>query len=127
MTIQKVETGQAPEALGHYEQGIVANGFVFTAMQLPIDPANPAAAPADIEGQTEQVLKNVIAIVESAGSTKEKIVQLRIYLTDIKHWESANAVYEKVMGPSAKPARAVVMVAGLHKGYGIAVEATAVI
>lgn len=124
--MQKVETTKAPKALGHYEQGIVANGFIFTAMQIPIDPNNPDAPLGDIKTQTKQVLKNVIAIIESAGGSKETIVQMRLYVTDIAHWDAANEVYTQIMG-DAKPARSVVAVAGLHKGYSIAVEGVATV
>ena len=122
--IKTVITDKAPKALGHYVQGTIANGFVHTAMQLPINLDNPDEGVLDIKSQTEQVLKNVLAIIDAAGANKSMIVQMPIYLTDIKDWDIANEIYTNMMGKS-QPARSVIMVAGLHKGYNIAVEGVA--
>lgn len=122
--MKKIKTNQAPEAFGHYEQGIVSNGFVFTSMQLPFNPQNIDAPLGDVRAQARQALKNAIAIVEAAGGSRETIVQMRLYLADMDHWGAANEAYTEIMG-EAKPARSVVAVAALHHGCSIAVEGVA--
>ena len=126
MTLTKIETPNAPKALGHYEQGIIANGIITTAMQLPIRPDGSDAPLVDIRDQARQVLENVIAIIEAGGGSRETIIQMRVYLTDIGDWEVVNEIYEDILG-KAKPARSVIMIAGLHKGFKIAVEGVATI
>jgi reactive intermediate/imine deaminase len=111
---------------GHYSHAVVANGMVFVSGQLPITPAGEKLSDAPFERQAQQVLDNLQAILEGAGSGIDRLVQVRVYLADVEHWPAFNAVYAAWAG-SAKPARAVVPVPGLHFGLLIEVEATALL
>ncbi len=99
----QVITENAPTPAGPYSQGIIADKFVFVAGQRPADPATGAIAEG-IEAQTEQVIKNISAVLEAAGSSLDKIVRTTVYLSDIKDFKPMNAVYEKMM-PKPYPAR----------------------
>ena len=119
-----IHTPTAPAPAGHYSQAIVHGGLVFVAGQLPIDPARPEQAVGAIEEQTEQVLRNVGAILQAAGSGLDRVVQMTIYISDISLWGRVNAVYTRVMGDH-RPARAVVPTRDLHYGYQIEIQAIA--
>jgi 2-iminobutanoate/2-iminopropanoate deaminase len=124
--MQFVQTIGAPAPAGHYSQGIVHNGFVFVAGQLPIVPGEREHRPGAIGEQTEQTLRNVQAILEAAGSGLDRVVQMTIYVSDISLWSEVNAVYGRIMGPH-RPARAVVPVKDLHYGYQIEIQAIAAV
>ena len=117
-----VQTMAAPAAGGHYSQGVVHNGFVFVAGQLPAVPGQREHRPGPIGEQTEQALRNVQAILEAAGSGLERVVQMTIYVSDISMWSEVNTAYARVMGEH-RPARAVVPVKELHYGYAIEIQA----
>ena len=121
-----VTTGNAPAARGHYSQGIVHAGLVYVAGQLPIDPAAPERRLASFEEQAHQVLSNVIAILEAAGSSAERIVRSTVYIADIAHWPAFNAIYAARLGDH-RPARTVVPVAQLHYGYLVEMDAIAAV
>ena len=109
---------------GHYSHAVVANGFVFVSGQLPITPAGDRLVDAPFEQQAQQVLDNLRSILEAAGSSVDRLVQVRVYLAGVEHWPAFNAVYAAWAG-SARPARAVVPVPALHHGLLVEVEATA--
>jgi 2-iminobutanoate/2-iminopropanoate deaminase len=109
---------------GHYSHAVVAGGFVFVAGQLPIALDGSKLTGAPFEAQAAQVLANVRAAVEGAGSSLDKLVQVRVYLTDIAHWPAFNVLYAQWLG-SHRPARAVVPVPVLHFGLLVEVEAVA--
>lgn len=109
---------------GHYSHAVRAGGFVFISGQLPIAPDGRKLQDADFEAQTTQVLANVSAALESAGSSVDRLVQVRVYITDIELWPAFNALYATWAG-DARPARAVVPVPQLHYGFKVEVEATA--
>ncbi|TDY23945.1 reactive intermediate/imine deaminase [Paraburkholderia sp. BL6665CI2N2] len=111
---------------GHYSHVAVANGFVFVSGQLPITAQGDKLAEASFEVQAEQVLVNVQAALESAGSSVAQLVQVRVYIVDVEHWMSFNQIYARWAG-EARPARAVVPVPQLHYGFKIEVEATALV
>jgi 2-iminobutanoate/2-iminopropanoate deaminase len=117
-----IRAPKAPPPGGHYSHAVVHDGLVFVAGQLPIDPANPRAAPGSIAQQTERALANVAAILEAAGSGLDHTVQMTIYVSDIELWGTVNEVYARVMGEH-RPARAVVPVKELHRGYQIEIQA----
>lgn len=117
-----IRTDAAPVPAGHYSQAIVHNGFVFVAGQLPIVPGQREHRPGTATEQTEQTLRNVEAILRSAGSSLDRVVQMTIYVTDISLWGEVNAAYARVMGDH-RPARAVVPVNGLHHGYVVEIQA----
>jgi len=110
---------------GHYTHAVTANGFVFVSGQLPIARDGAKLNGASFEQQAEQTLANVAAALEGAGSAVDRLVQVRVYVTDIQSWPAFNAIYAKWIG-AARPARAVVPVPELHYGFKIEIEAVAV-
>jgi len=122
--MKTVSTESAPVARGHYSQAIVHGGLVYIAGQLPIDPRDPERRLADFESQARQVIGNVIAIVEAAGSSRDRILRATVYIADVAHWPAFNAVYAQLLG-AHKPARTVVPVAQLHYGYLVEMDAIA--
>jgi reactive intermediate/imine deaminase len=111
---------------GHYSHAVAAGGFVFVAGQLPITPDGKKLDDASFEAQARQVLDNVAAALEGAGSSVDRLVQVRVYITDIASWPAFDALYAAWAG-TARPARAVVPVPQLHHGFLIEVEATALV
>ena len=109
---------------GHYSHAVTANGFVFISGQLPIAPDGSKLADAPFEQQAEQTLNNVAMALTAAGSSLDRLVQVRVYVTDIELWPAFNAIYATWIGTS-RPARAVVPVPQLHYGFKIEVEAVA--
>lgn len=119
-----ITTDNAPIPAGHYSQAVVHNGFVFVAGQLAFVPGQKEHSPGTIAEQTEQTMRNIEAILKSAGSGLDKVVQMTIYVSDIALWADVNATYARIMG-SHKPARAIVPVKDLHHGYQIEIQAVA--
>jgi reactive intermediate/imine deaminase len=111
---------------GHYAQAIVHQGVVYVSGQLPIDPRNPDLPPGDIRTQTRQVLDNLAAVLDAAGSGLSRLLQVTIYVTDLALWGEVNEVYAARLG-SHRPARAVVPVAALHRGYQVELQAIAAV
>jgi reactive intermediate/imine deaminase len=109
---------------GHYSHAIAAGGFVFVSGQLPIKPDGTKLNEAPFEQQAQQVLDNVADALKAAGSSVDKLTQVRVYVTDIAAWPAFNTLYAAWTG-SARPARCVVPVPQLHYGFKIEVEAVA--
>ena len=124
MEIRSVSTPDAPAAGGPYSQAVVHNGVVYVSGQLSIDPATGEKRLGTIEEQTEQVLRNVEAILNAAGSGLDRVLKMTVYVSDIEHWSKVNEVYARVLG-AHRPARAVVPVGELHYGFQIEIEAVA--
>jgi reactive intermediate/imine deaminase len=122
--IRTVSSAAAAPAGGHYSPAVVAGGLVFVAGQLPIAPDGTKLSGADFATQVDQVLANVRALLEAAGSRVERLVQVRVYITDIDLWPEFNRLYAAWAG-AAKPARAVVPVPALHFGFKLELEAVA--
>ena len=121
---KQIQTDKAPKALGPYSQGISANGFVFVSGQIPIDPASGELNKGTIEEQAHQVLKNVGAVLEAAGSSYDKVVKATVFLQDMNDFAKMNAVYGEFFRPPY-PARAAVQVARLPRDVKIEVEVIA--
>jgi len=120
-----VRTEKAPAAVGPYSQGVVAEGVLFTAMQIPLDPTTGTiVGPDDTAAQARRVLENVKAIVEAAGSSLDQVVKVSVYLQDIADFAAVNAVYAEYF-PQDAPARAAMAVAALPRGARVAMEAIA--
>lgn len=117
-----IATEKAPGAIGPYSQGFVANGFVYTSGQIPVNPAN-GTIPAGIAAQAQQSCKNVGAILEAGGSSFEKVVKTTCFLADIADFAAFNEVYAKFF--TSKPARSCVAVKDLPKGVLCEIEAIA--
>ena len=121
--MKKISTDKAPAAIGPYSQAIVTGGYLFTSGQIPINPATGNIEVTDITAQTEQVMKNLAAVLEAAGTTFEKAVKTTCFLADIADFAAFNAVYAKYF--SEKPARSCVAVKDLPKGALVEVEVIA--
>lgn len=125
-SVQRVQTGQAPAAIGPYSQAIVANGFVFTAGQIPLDPATMQLVEGDVSAQTEQVMKNLAAILQEAGAGLSSVVKTTVFLRDMNDFAAMNEVYGRHFGDHA-PARSTVQVARLPRDVAVEIEAVAVL
>ena len=119
-----IETGKAPTPIGPYSQAIRANGLVFVSGQIPLLPESGTVVPGDIVDQTRQVMNNLAAILQSAGSGLSKVVKTTVYLADLDQFARFNQVYAEFLG-EAKPARATVQVSRLPKGVLVQVDAIA--
>ncbi|MGN0824636.1 MAG: Rid family detoxifying hydrolase [Candidatus Coproplasma sp.] len=121
--MKTVSTPNAPVAIGPYSQAKIFNNVVFTSGQIPVNPATGAIEATDIAGQTEQVCKNVAAVLEAAGSSLDKVVKTVCFLADIADFAAFNAVYAKYF--TSSPARSCVAVKDIPKGCLVEVEAIA--
>jgi len=121
---QEVKTKKAPEAIGPYSQAIVTQGLVFASGQIAIDPQTGELVAGDIEKQTRQVLTNLKAVLEAAGSSLDKVVKCTVFLQDMNDFARMNAVYAEFFRPPY-PARAAVQVARLPKDVKVEIEAIA--
>ena len=119
-----VKTNKAPKAIGPYSQGIIAGNFMFISGQIAIDPDTNEMVTGTIEEETEQVLKNIGAILNEAGLTYENVVKTTVYLTDLNDFVKMNEVYAKFFKTNP-PARAAIQVSKLPKGAKIEIEAIA--
>jgi len=118
-----IATTDAPAAIGPYSQGVVANGFVYTSGQLPIDPVT-GEMPEDIALQTEISLKNVSAVLQAAGSSLDKAVKMTVFVKDIGNFNKINEVYNTFFTENP-PARSLIEAAKLPKDAGIEIECVA--
>ena len=109
---------------GHYSHAVAGGGLVFVSGQLPIAPDQSKLNDAPFEEQARQVLDNVAHALTAAGTAVSRLVQVRVYVTDIKDWPAFNALYAEWVAPAC-PARCVVPVPELHYGFKIEVEAVA--
>ena len=121
--MQIISTDKAPGAIGPYSQGYIANGFVYTSGQIPVEPES-GAIPAGITAQAEQSCRNVGAILEAAGVGFENVIKTTCFLADMGDFADFNAVYAKFF--VSKPARSCVAVKDLPKGVLCEIEAIAV-
>ena len=119
-----VATDKAPGAIGPYSQAVKLNGVVYTAGQIPLDPATMKLVEGDVSAQAEQVMKNLTAVLEAAGSSLSKVVKTTCFLVDLGDFAAFNEVYGKHMGDS-RPARSTIQVAALPAGASVEVEAIA--
>jgi 2-iminobutanoate/2-iminopropanoate deaminase len=120
-----IRTEQSPAAIGPYNQGIVAGGFLFTSGQLPINPSSGQVA-STVEEQTMQVLDNLKAIVEAAGSGMEKVVKCTVYLQNFSDFDVMNKIYATYF-PTNSPARATVEVSKMAKNALVEIDAVAIV
>ena len=118
-----IATEKAPAAIGPYSQAVVHGNTVFTSGQIPINPESGAIEATDITAQTEQVMKNIGAVLNAAGSSYEKAIKTTCFLADISDFAAFNEVYAKYF--TSKPARSCVAVKDLPKGALVEVEVIA--
>jgi 2-iminobutanoate/2-iminopropanoate deaminase len=123
---ERIQTDNAPAAIGPYSQAIKAGGFVFLSGQIPTNPDTGEFVAGGIAEQTEQVFKNLKAVLEAAGSSLDQVVKTTVFLADMKEFSEMNEVYAKFFsGPP--PARATVAAAGLPRGARVEIEVVALV
>jgi 2-iminobutanoate/2-iminopropanoate deaminase len=123
---KRVETASAPAAIGPYSQAIIANGFVYTAGQIPLDPATGQLVEGDIAEQTRRVMQSLQAILEAAGSSLQSVVKTTVFLQDMNDFAAMNGVYAEYFGEH-KPARSTVQAARLPRDVKVEIEAIGVV
>jgi len=121
-----VHTEKAPAAIGPYSQGIIANGLLFTAGQIALDPVTGQIVPGGVDEQTERVIQNLAAIFDSAGTSWKNVVKTTVFLQNMSDFPTVNEIYARVVG-DARPARSTVAVAGLPRGVLVEIEAIALV
>ena len=126
MTREIIATEKAPGAVGPYSQGIRTDHLVFTAGQVPLDPATGSLVEGPIEAQTRRVLDNVQAVLRAAGTDLENVVKMTVFMTDLGDFKRMNSIYAEYF-PDAPPARSAVQVGALPLGADIEMEAIALI
>lgn len=124
--MQRVSTEHAPGAIGPYSQAIIANGFLYTAGQIALDPATGQVVEGGIREQTTRVMANLKAILDAAGTSLSKVVKTTVFLVDMADFSEMNEVYAKAFGDH-KPARSTVAVAGLPRGVRVEIEVVAAV
>lgn len=124
--MKHVSTDKAPAAIGPYSQAIVANGLLFTAGQIALDPATGQLVAGGVTEQTERVMTNLEAVLTASGVTWTDVVKTTVYLQDMSHFPVVNELYGKRLG-AARPARSTVQVSGLPRGALVEIDAIAVV
>ena len=122
--VKFVATEKAPKAIGPYSQAVIANGFLFTAGQVPFDPATMEIVGGDIKAQTARVMENLQAILASAGTSFQKVVKTTVYLASMDDFAAMNEVYTRAFG-SHKPARSTVAVKTLPRNALVEIDVIA--
>ena len=121
--VKAVQTNAAPAAIGPYSQAMISGNLIFTSGQIALSPESGEIIGSTITEQTEQVCKNLKALLEASGSSPEKVVKTTCFLTDMNDFAAFNEVYAKYF--AGKPARSTVAVRGLPKNVLVEVEAIA--
>ncbi len=117
-----IRTDAAPGAIGPYSQAVAVDGWLWVSGQIPTDPNSGELVSGDIAAATRRVLENLKAVIEAAGGTLDQVVRVTIYLTDLGHFQTVNAVYGEYFIESP-PARACIEVSGLPKGAEVEMDA----
>lgn len=123
-TVKPLSTSAAPAAIGPYAQATIAGGFLFTAGQIPLDPSTGEIVAGDIGPQTQQVLRNLAAVLTEAGVTWGDVVKTTVFLTDMADFPRFNELYANALG-DARPARSTVQVSALPRGVCVEIELVA--
>ena len=126
MPLDFVSTAGAPKAIGPYSQGVIANGFLFTAGQVALDPDKGELVPGGITEQTTRALENLRAILNQAGSDFSQVVKTTVFLVDMADFTPMNEIYARVFGQH-RPARSTVAVAALPRGARVEIEVIAAV
>ncbi len=123
--IEIISTERAPKAIGPYAQATVVNGMVYTAGQIALDPVTMEVVPGSVAAQTEQVFKNLAAVLDAAGSSLSKVVKTTVFLADMAEFAPMNEVYARAFGDH-RPSRSTVACLGLPRGVRVEIECVAV-
>lgn len=121
--MEKIYTSSAPEAIGPYSQAVVSGGLIYTSGQIAIDPAVGEVTATDIEGQTEQIMKNLGEILKAAGGSYDTVIKTTCFLADMGDFAKFNEVYARYL--TGKPARSCVAVRTLPQNVLAEVEVIA--
>jgi 2-iminobutanoate/2-iminopropanoate deaminase len=124
VSVKTIQTPQAPTAIGPYSQGVIANGLLFTAGQIALEPTTGSLIGGDVTEQTERVLANLAAILAAAGASWEDVVKTTVFLRNMADFPKMNEVYAKRLG-TARPARSTVEVSGLPRDVLVEIDAVA--
>ncbi len=127
MNVRQVLTNTAPRPIGPYSQAVIQNAIVYCSGQLPINPTSNQVVEGEIEDQTRQVLDNLRAVLDAAGSSLDRVLRTTVYLTDLGLFPRVNAVYGEFFRNDPPPARSTVEVAGLPLGAQIEIDAIAAV
>jgi len=122
--LESISTPGAPAAIGPYAQAIVSGGWVFTSGQIALDPRSGEVVPGGVAAQTDQVLRNLAAVLDASGGSLQDVVKTTVYLTDMADFQAMNEVYAQHMG-AHRPARSTVAVAALPRGVAVEIEVVA--
>ena len=125
MSVEQVKTDKAPAAIGPYSQAVVANGFLFTAGQIALDPASGQIVEGGVVAQAERVMQNLKHVLDAAGLAWKDVVKTTVYLHDMADFPTVNEIYGRVMGES-RPARSTVQAAALPRGALVEIDLIAV-
>ena len=122
-----IHTKKAPLPIGAYNQGIVTNGFVFTAGQVAIDPATGNLIEGSFKDRVRQVMKNLNSILEEAGTNFSRVTKFTVFLTDMSNYAAVNKVFSEFIKESNVPARSLVAVSALPAGTDVEIECIATV
>jgi 2-iminobutanoate/2-iminopropanoate deaminase len=122
VSVRQINTAKAPQAIAAYSQGIVANGFLFTAGQIGIDPQTGRLVDGGLAKQTERVIANLSAVLEAAGARWTDVVKTTVYLNDMADFQTFNEIYGRLIG-DARPARTTIQAGGLPRGALVEIDA----
>ena len=124
--IEPIETKFAPKPVGPYNQAVLVENWLYCSGQIALDPLTGImVGNGNIEEETTQVLKNLMAVVEAAGGKSSNVIRTTIYLTDLNDFAKVNAIYAEIFSETVSPARACVEVSSLPKGGKIEIDCIA--
>jgi len=124
--LKAVITQEAPAPVGPYNQAVIAGGWLYCSGQIPLDPATGAmVGEGNVEAETRQVLRNLKAVLQEAGTDPSHVVRTTVFLVDLGDFQAVNAIYAEVFGEGVSPARACVQVAALPKGSKVEIDCIA--
>ena len=125
---EAVNTTQAPEPVGPYNQAVKAGGLLFCSGQIALDPGSGAmVGSGDVEAETHQVLRNLTAVLKAAGSSPAHVVRTTVFLADLADFAAVTAIYAGTFGDGVAPARACVQAAALPKGARVEIDCIALV
>ena len=124
--LKAVITQEAPAPVGPYNQAVIAGGWLYCSGQIPLDPATGTmVGEGNVEAETRQVLRNLKAVLQEAGTDPSKVVRTTVFLVDLGDFQAVNAIYAEMFGEGVSPARACVQVAALPKGSKVEIDCIA--
>jgi|TARA_B100001173_G_C15702195_1_gene426585 reactive intermediate/imine deaminase len=124
--LKAVITQEAPAPVGPYNQAVIAGGWLYCSGQIPLDPTTGTmVGEGNVEAETRQVLRNLKAVLQEAGTDPSKVVRTTVFLVDLGDFQAVNAIYAEMFGDGVSPARACVQVAALPKGSKVEIDCIA--